>query len=180
MLPYSINYNAMLCRLVRARLKAVARIRFFMIGSHKKHVPELKASVENKKARRLKACFFFFLHTHTVVSTMADPSTCPPLTPASIREAHAKIQKYIHRTPVLTCRTIDRIASTPTSEGAPHPRVRIWFKCENMQKIGAFKARGAHHAILRLIDEMGLEALRKRGVVTHSSGGRSTASAYLN
>ena len=154
-------------------MKATARIRFFIIGLHKKHVPKLETSVEKKQARRLKLAFSSFLPTHTVISTMADPSTCPPLTPASIREAHAKIQKYIHRTPVLTCRTIDRIASTPTSEGTSHPRVRIWFKCENMQKIGAFKARGAHHAILRLIDEMGLEALRKRGVVTHSSGGPS-------
>jgi len=39
-----------------------------------------------------------------------------------------------------------------------------------MQKIGAFKARGAHHAIGRLIEEKGLEEVRKRGVATHSSG----------
>jgi len=70
------------------------------------------------------------------------------------------------------------------SESAPHaanqdgipsslkanPTIRLFFKCENQQKIGAFKARGAFHAILRLIEEEGLENVRRRGVVTHSSG----------
>lgn len=50
------------------------------------------------------------------------------------------------------------------------PRFRIWMKCENQQKIGAFKARGAFHAVARLVEEMGLEEVRRRGVVTHSSG----------
>jgi threonine dehydratase len=55
---------------------------------------------------------------------------------------------------------------TPT----PTPRFRLFFKCENFQKIGAFKARGAFHAIARLVEEMGIEEVRRRGVVTHSSG----------
>jgi hypothetical protein len=46
----------------------------------------------------------------------------------------------------------------------------LFFKCENFQKIGAFKARGAFHAIARLVEEMGIEEVRRRGVVTHSSG----------
>lgn len=103
---------------------------------------------------------------------MADPSSCPPLTPESIRVAHARIKKYIHITPTLTCRTLDHLAST-AREGetdASVPKVRLFFKCENLQKIGAFKARGAHHAVLHLVDTLGIQELRRRGVTTHSSG----------
>jgi threonine dehydratase len=104
-----------------------------------------------------------------------------PLTPASIAAAHALIKPYIHTTPLLTCTTLNDIASTPQTasallgtpwEGQPpaSPVLRFYFKCENYQKIGAFKARGAFHALLRLIDEKGEEEVRARGVVTHSSG----------
>lgn len=101
---------------------------------------------------------------------MADLSTCAPLEPSSIRIAHSKITPHIHHTPLLTNRTLDQLASTPTVPGEKLPRFRLFFKCENTQRIGAFKARGAFHAVLRLIDEMGLEEVRRRGVVTHSSG----------
>ncbi|KAK5446530.1 hypothetical protein LTS15_009869 [Exophiala xenobiotica] len=144
---------------------------------------------------------------------MADPTTCPPLAPSSIAAAHAKIRPYIHRTPVMTSRSLDIIASSrdprvflsenppPTldveeeeeeeeEEGdanaerrsrihtpTPTPRFRLFFKCENFQKIGAFKARGAFHAIARLVEEMGIEEVRRRGVVTHSSGNHAQALA---
>lgn len=123
---------------------------------------------------------------------MADPNTCPPLLPSSIVAAHAKIQGHIHHTPVLTSRSLDAIASAPDprvflgdtpptfeeaeasrakgSNAETTPRFRVWFKCENFQKIGAFKARGAFHAVARLVEEMGVEEVRRRGVVTHSSG----------
>jgi threonine dehydratase len=130
---------------------------------------------------------------------MADPSTCPPLTPQSVHEAHTKIKAYIHRTPLLTSHSLDAIASSPdpaayladepppfpsqnepTANGSvingndreEHavPKFRLWFKCENFQKIGAFKARGAFHAVTRLIETLGMEEVRRRGVVTHSSG----------
>ena len=127
---------------------------------------------------------------------MADLSTCPPLTRASVQEAHKRIIPYIHRTPVITCDTLNLLASTPqsercpssgpntASESAPHdgkvkgkaseytatPKIKLFFKCENQQRIGAFKARGAFHALGRLIDEEGLEEVRRKGVVTHSSG----------
>lgn len=127
---------------------------------------------------------------------MANLSTCPPLTRPSVQEAHKRIEQYIHRTPVVTCRTINQVASTPQSlrcpsagpnvaaEPSPHsrgqgadastyranPKVNLFFKCENEQKIGAFKARGAFHALGRLIEEEGLENVRRKGVVTHSSG----------
>lgn len=101
---------------------------------------------------------------------MADPTKCLPLTPDSIREVHSIIKPHIHRTPVLTCATLDRIASSPSRPGAFAPKFRLFFKCENFQKIGAFKARGAFHAVKHLIEELGLEEVKSRGVVTHSSG----------
>ncbi|KIW75215.1 hypothetical protein Z517_11989 [Fonsecaea pedrosoi CBS 271.37] len=130
---------------------------------------------------------------------MADISTCPPLTPASVRAAYTKIKPYIHRTPLVTSRSLDAIASSrdpsvylsdnpppfdsPTSSSndsdaaVPPPRFRLHFKCENFQKIGAFKARGAFHAVTRLVDELGLDEVRRRGVVTHSSGNHAQALA---
>ena len=117
--------------------------------------------------------------------TMADPSKCPPLIRASVQEAHERIKPYIHRTPVLTCQTLDDIASTsqtPEALGGTEwegqtpskPKINLFFKCENYQKIGAFKARGAFHALSRLsAEELG------RGVVTHSSGIPSQSLPYL-
>lgn len=119
--------------------------------------------------------------------SMADPSTCPPLTPASIAAAHAKIAQFIHRTPLLTCKTLDRIASASspveaaaspslvssdgeTAAGKRTPKFKLFFKCENFQRIGAFKPRGAFNALVRLIEEMGIEEVRRRGVIAHSSG----------
>ena len=101
---------------------------------------------------------------------MADHATCLPLAQESVRKANEIIKPHIHRTPVLTCATLDRIASTASRTGHPAPRFRLFFKCENYQKIGAFKARGAYHAVKHLIQEMGIEEVRRRGVITHSSG----------
>jgi threonine dehydratase len=80
----------------------------------------------------------------------------------AIRAAHARIAPHVHRTPVLTCRALD------DETGA-----RLFFKCENLHKIGAFKARGAVNAVFSLTDD---EA--RRGVVTHSSGNHGAALAY--
>jgi threonine dehydratase len=76
-----------------------------------------------------------------------------------IREAHARIALRIHRTPVMTCRSLDRAANAT-----------LFFKCENLQKSGSFKIRGASNAIASLS-----EAELKRGVVTHSSGNHAAA-----
>lgn len=76
-----------------------------------------------------------------------------------IRRAHERIRGRIHRTPVLTCRTIDGMAGAT-----------IFFKCENLQKAGAFKIRGATNAVFSLTDE---EA--SHGVATHSSGNHAAA-----
>lgn len=83
------------------------------------------------------------------------------LTLADVRAAHTRIKDRIHRTPVMTSAELD------TKAGA-----RLFFKCENLQKIGAFKARGATNAVALLSDE---EA--RRGVVTHSSGNHAAALA---
>jgi len=72
----------------------------------------------------------------------------------AILASHQRIQPYIHRTPVLSSQGINEIVGT-----------RLLFKCENFQKMGAFKMRGATNAILQLTQEE-----RERGVVTHSSG----------
>ena len=83
------------------------------------------------------------------------------LTLALIREAHARIKDKINRTPVLTSATLDAQA-----------QAQLFFKCENFQKGGAFKARGATNAVFLLSDE---EA--RRGVATHSSGNHAAALA---
>ena len=112
---------------------------------------------------------------------MTDSKNWLPLTEENVRKAHQIIKPHIHRTPTLTSKTLNRIASTPQTRdaliGTPYegwtpatPKINFFFKCENYQKVGAFKARGAFHALLRLLEERGEEDLRKRGVITHSSG----------
>src|SRR5438067_12643907 len=80
----------------------------------------------------------------------------------AIRAAAARIAPHISRTPVMTSDSLD------AAVGA-----RLHFKCENFQKVGAFKARGATNAVFSLGDD---EAMR--GVVTHSSGNHGAALAY--
>jgi threonine dehydratase len=81
------------------------------------------------------------------------------LTLAAIRAAHERIRERIHRTPILTSATLDQ-----QSGGV------LVFKCENMQKCGAFKARGATNAVFSLTD-----AEAAHGVATHSSGNHGAA-----
>ncbi len=83
----------------------------------------------------------------------------PTLT--DIREAAERIRPYAHRTPVLTCESLNQ------QVGA-----QVFLKCENLQKVGAFKFRGACNATYALTDE---EAAR--GVATHSSGNHAQALA---
>ncbi|KAI2473143.1 tryptophan synthase beta subunit-like PLP-dependent enzyme [Annulohypoxylon bovei var. microspora] len=108
---------------------------------------------------------------------MADPSTSPPLTRASVAEARKLIEPFVHKTPVVTSSSLSELASLLGEGGKANPKLRLWFKCENFQKVGAFKARGAFHAIERLKKEPGwLEGGgRERGVVTHSSGNHAQA-----
>lgn len=71
-----------------------------------------------------------------------------------LQECHSMIAPYIHRTSVLTSQMLNEISGA-----------NLYFKCENFQRMGAFKMRGAMHAILKLS-----EAQKQKGVVTHSSG----------
>ena len=83
------------------------------------------------------------------------------LTLDDIRRAHTRIQPHIHRTPVMTSELIDREAGA-----------QLFFKCENLQKAGAFKSRGACNAVFSLTP-----AEAQHGVVTHSSGNHAAALA---
>lgn len=78
-----------------------------------------------------------------------------------VRKAHQRISPYINKTPVLTCTALDQMVGA-----------RLFFKCENFQKVGAFKFRGACNAVLSLSEN---EA--SRGVITHSSGNFAAALA---
>ncbi len=78
-----------------------------------------------------------------------------------VEAAHKRIEPYIHRTPVLTSETFNRLFNS-----------RFYFKCENFQKVGAFKSRGAVNAVFSLSHK---EAAR--GVATHSSGNHAQALA---
>ena len=96
----------------------------------------------------------------TVATATRETLALPDI--AAIRAAHARIAPYVHRTPVLTCAALDELVGA-----------RLFFKCENFQKVGAFKARGACNAVFSLP-----EAAAARGVVTHSSGNHGAALAY--
>jgi len=80
---------------------------------------------------------------------------------SAIRAAHVRIRPYIHRTPVLTSASLDARCGG-----------KLFFKCENFQKAGAFKSRGAVNAVFSLT-----HAEAARGVATHSSGNHAAALA---
>jgi threo-3-hydroxy-L-aspartate ammonia-lyase len=92
---------------------------------------------------------------------MNAPSQPLPVTYADVAAAAARIAGHAHRTPVLTSRTVD------ARTGA-----RVFFKCENFQRIGAFKFRGAYNALAQLADEQ-----KRRGVLAFSSGNHAQAIA---
>jgi threonine dehydratase len=81
---------------------------------------------------------------------------------AAIRAARERIAPYVHVTPVITSHSLDDILGA-----------HLHLKCENFQKVGAFKARGACNAVFSLADDVA-----RRGVVTHSSGNHGAALAY--
>ena len=79
-----------------------------------------------------------------------------------VRDAADRIRSFIHRTPIITSHSMNELIGA-----------HLFFKCENFQKVGAFKARGACNAVMMLD-----EAVAERGVVTHSSGNHAQALAY--
>lgn len=86
----------------------------------------------------------------------------PSITASGILAAHDLIRPYIHQTPVFTCNTLNQLSGA-----------ELFFKCENFQKIGAFKIRGGMNAALSLSP-----AERAKGLATHSSGNHAQAIAY--
>ncbi len=83
------------------------------------------------------------------------------ITAAQIIAAHNRIRNYIHETPVATSSTLNSFV-----------KGNLFFKCENFQKIGAFKIRGGMNAVLSLTEEQ-----RSKGIATHSSGNHAQAIA---
>ena len=79
-----------------------------------------------------------------------------------VEAARERIAAHVHRTPVLTSSYLDRLCGA-----------ELFFKCENLQKVGAFKARGACNAVFGLDD-----ATAAAGVATHSSGNHAAALSY--
>ena len=79
-----------------------------------------------------------------------------------VENAQERIKPYIHKTPVLRSIYLNKISGA-----------ELYFKCENFQKAGAFKARGASNAVFGLSNEVAL-----KGVVTHSSGNHGLSLAY--
>ena len=86
------------------------------------------------------------------------------ITKASIEAAAIRIAPYIHNTPIMTCKSINALYG-----------LDLYFKCENFQKIGAFKIRGGMNASLQLT-----EAQLEKGVATHSSGNHAQALAFAS
>lgn len=84
------------------------------------------------------------------------------ITKEQIEQAHERIKPFIHQTPVLTCSTINKMAGAS-----------LFFKCENFQKIGAFKIRGGMNAVLTLPQDK-----LANGIATHSSGNHAQAIAF--
>lgn len=91
---------------------------------------------------------------------MSDAQAQPTM--PDVFEARSRIAPHVHRTPIMTSQTIDRLTGA-----------YVFFKAENFQKVGAFKARGATNAVLSLTDDAVTS-----GVVTHSSGNHGQAVAY--
>ncbi len=89
-----------------------------------------------------------------------DPSIIP--TYEDVEAAHKRIEPHIHRTPILTSEFMNELTGA-----------ELFFKCENLQKAGAFKARGASNAVFGLSDEAAA-----KGVATHSSGNHGLCLSY--
>jgi threonine dehydratase len=88
-------------------------------------------------------------------------TTTPPVTLDAVRDAAARLKGVAHRTPVLRSRTLDALAGA-----------EIFLKCENFQRVGAFKFRGAYNAASRLTPEQ-----LSRGIAAYSSGNHAQAVA---
>ncbi|MFF7153962.1 pyridoxal-phosphate dependent enzyme [Streptomyces sp. NPDC008139] len=96
-----------------------------------------------------------------MTSTHRPPTAAAPVTPADVRDAAARIDGVAHRTPVLRSRTLDDLVGA-----------EVHLKCENFQRVGAFKFRGAYNAASRLTPEQ-----LAKGIAAYSSGNHAQAVA---
>ncbi len=95
-----------------------------------------------------------------------------PVLPIDVAEAASRVGKHAHRTPLLTSTGIDKIASMKVKsnmKGKDNVNIKLFFKCENFQRVGAFKFRGAVNSIA--------QESNADHVVTHSSGNHAQAVA---
>jgi threonine dehydratase len=95
------------------------------------------------------------------MTSMNTTTSKPPVTLADVRDAAAQIAGVAHRTPVLRSRTLDALVGA-----------EVFLKCENLQRVGAFKFRGAYNAVSRLAPEQ-----LAKGIAAYSSGNHAQAVA---
>lgn len=127
----------------------------------------------------------FYTSTNQLSPKMSTSKDANPIlvTLSEIQTAHSLISPYLHRTPLLTNSTIDSIVTKTFFPSASNTRITIAFKAEQLQKIGAFKARGATNAV-QIHLERAKEELKddfdpeKLCVLTHSSGNHAGAVAF--
>lgn len=97
------------------------------------------------------------------------PAATIPFESESVRRVHSMLHDKVNKTPVLVSKTLSDVASVLLGSQQITqkcgPRIELFFKCENMQKTGSFKYRGAMNSILGLSDDE-----LKRGLITTSSG----------
>ncbi|KAH7368018.1 tryptophan synthase beta subunit-like PLP-dependent enzyme [Plectosphaerella cucumerina] len=110
---------------------------------------------------------------------MAEISSCPPLTRESVVAARQLILPLLPQQARFASRDPSELGEKWQGRKPAAPKLRLWFKCENFQRGGAFKARGAFHALERLKMEPGWaeNGGREKGVATHSSGNHAQALA---
>ena len=134
-----------------------------------------------RHALRLTRCCSVFVPP-VIRSSMSSPSAPADLaiTIEDVKRARERIAGKASITPVLTCSTMDRLATEAARRADPAaPAVQLFFKCENLQRIGAFKFRGAVNAVQACRQACATDEERSKLVfVTHSSGNHAQALAH--
>ena len=106
-------------------------------------------------------------------ANLGDALDILPLKPESIKETAKRLEPFIYKTPVFTSTSISNLASKFVESVTGKPiHLELYFKAEVFQKSGAFKYRGANHALRHLTHEE-----KSKGVITHSSGNHAGALA---
>jgi threonine dehydratase len=145
--------------LLQININFMTNTRVFLCAGLQCSVLVKEASVLQERGEILVFFFDLIRNIITLFSLHSYIAVMPTL--ADIRAAHQRIKPHINHTPVLTSHTLNEITGGT-----------MFFKCENFQKIGAFKARGAFNAVFSLTD-----AEAAKGVATHSSGNHAAALA---